>query len=306
MQKIKNHQLHVSLTCLMTASLIVLAGEYVAGQEIKMGFIPPANSKVTEADYRKGKYILQNTYQSIEDHDGNIVYADLWNVGMAYSLMGVDHESIMTMFRESKRMNSDSFKQVIAHAFNGKDPNENRLIKLLGEPFKDLVRDCNVEIEPTTLAERIAKKQSQDLTGLNEELIDQLIVLMDKDQRHRYSHTSYVANHDAQNQLDKEIQTSLANLFDEHGYPGRALVGEEYAGCACLLLEHGGDLAHQEKYFPLVVEAFKNGEVTRPYLLMLVDRIHWKKTKKQIFGSHAGVPLDREEVIQKTRQDLGW
>ncbi len=145
-----------------------------------------------------------------------------------------------------------------------------------------------------------------DLKGLNEDIVDQLIVLADKDQRFRFSSTSNKDNWEAQNKLNMEVQLALAKLFDKHGYPGLSVVGEKYAGEACLLLEHGGQLAHQEKYYPLVAEAFKNGEAPRPYVLMLDDRIHWKKTKEQIFGSHVGVPLDSDAVIERVKKQLGW
>ena len=47
------------------------------------------------------------------------------------------------------------------------------------------------------------------------------------------------------------------------------------------------------------------GEVKKPYVRMLVDRIHWKKTGKQIFGSHGSIPFDDEKTIQQYREKYG-
>ena len=38
---------------------------------------------------------------------------------------------------------------------------------------------------------------------------------------------------------------------------------------------------------------------------MLLDRIHWKETNKQYFGSHVGVPLETEEEIKRIKLKYG-
>lgn len=291
----------------MGLTFVLLAGACsVVGQEIRLDYFPKKNVNVTVTDYKKGRYILENTYRSIRGHEGKPVYADYWNVGVAYSYMGVNHDSTLGMFRKSKQVNESSFSQIVAHSMRDKDAMENRLVKLLGQPFLEIIKDCNLELKPTTLAKRMEEKDALDLEGLNESLIDELLVLMDKDQRYRYSSTAYKGNWNEQNKLDMEVQLAIAELFDKNGYPGSSAVGAKFSGHACLMLEHGGELAHQEKYYPLVKDAYVKGEVPESCFLMLIDRIHWKKTKKQIFGSHAGVPFDSDEVIKKIKDDIGW
>ena len=118
---------------------------------------------------------------------------------------------------------------------------------------------------------------------------------MDKDSFYRYK-TEW---DERQRKLDMDVQLELTEILNTYGYPGKSLVGENYMNYACLMIEHGGELEYQEKYLPMVAEALKNGELEKNYVRMLIDRIHWKKTNKQIFGSQNGVPFDTDEVIRE-------
>ncbi len=286
--------------------LIYMLIHSTQAQEIIMDYYPEKPTTTADVDYARGKQMLSNIYQSIKDHNNEMVYADYWNVGIAYSYMRLEDTLILSFLKKAKTINEDSFCHIIAYALDRKSVEENRLFKLLGSPFKNLVSDCDIGIlKRTDISERYKIKDGMNLTGLNEHLIDKLIILMDKDQYYRFSPTEYNSNWETQTKLDKEIEIELAEIFDTYGYPGKSLVGEEFMNHACLLLEHGGTLAHQEKYFPLVTRALANEEVDKSFVRMLIDRIHWKKTRKQIFGSHAGVPFDESAIIEKIKKTYG-
>ena len=54
-------------------------------QEIDTEFYPEYSEAVARADYDHGKYILTNSYRQIEDSKNGIVYADHWNIAVAYA-----------------------------------------------------------------------------------------------------------------------------------------------------------------------------------------------------------------------------
>jgi len=95
-------------------------------------------------------------------------------------------------------------------------------------------------------------------------------------------------------------------LFNKFGYPGKSIVGDnEYQDYTCLLVEHGQTLENQKKWFEIIAKALKNEELHKNPVRMLIDRIHWKEPGKQIFGSHAGIPFDNEEVIKAIEEKYG-
>ena len=54
----------------------------------------------------------------------------------------------------------------------------------------------------------------------------------------------------------------LSAIVDEHGWPGKSVVGEEAAHAAWLILQHA--IAHpdlQRRCFPLLVKEVENGEM---------------------------------------------
>jgi len=264
-------------------------------EEIRMDFIPEKLTAVTSEDYTKGRYMLQNTYQTIREDGGKLTYTDYWNVAFSYAHMGVNKETIFGLLQRFKAIDSKSFCEYVNFQIRkDKDIRKTKFYELLGEKYTHFVSDCEgIEINRRSLAEIMKEKEGLDLTGLNESLIDQLINMLYKDQYYRRE----VGYTDGQKKLDEEVQIELVKIFDKYGYPGQSLVGEKYRNYACFLLEHGGTMENYEKYFPLVAGALTNGELDKPPVRMLIDRIHWRKTGKQIFGSHAGKPFDTEDVI---------
>lgn len=276
-------------------------------QFAEMDFIPRHKTGISKEDYQRGKYFLVNTYQSIREHENNWVYADYWNVAVAYQLMRVHRDSILGALQTSQEMDTEDFCSIVSHMLEKKNgPKDTKWYATLGDDFLKLVQPCQtIHSTGYSRSEEEDKKEALDLTGLDEPLINRLIALMDKDQRYRKLGEDYDANWAEQTQLDKEIQDEMESIFTTYGYPGRSLVGKRYMSYACLMLEHGGEIAYQEKWFPIVIEAMQAGEVDRNIVRMLIDRIHWKKTGKQIFGSHVGVSFDAEEVVKDVKEKYG-
>lgn len=76
----------------------------------------------------------------------------------------------------------------------------------------------------------------------------------------------------------------IEKIIDQHGYPGKSLVGEEQSSTAFLVIQHS-DLASQEKYLPLLKEAAEAGELPYSNLALLIDRIRMRHKLPQIYGT---------------------
>lgn len=111
----------------------------------------------------------------------------------------------------------------------------------------------------------------------------------------------YQDNLEAQQQLDAQNTAQLQQLLASYGYPGKSLVGEAFGDYAAIVMIHSSDLDFQEASLPLLATACKNGEASYGVLKLLVDKIHWKKTGKQVFGSQIGVPFDEPAVVARIK-----
>jgi hypothetical protein len=85
-------------------------------------------------------------------------------------------------------------------------------------------------------------------------------------------------------QTDSANMAQLEKIVDQHGWPGKSLVGDQAAMAAFLVLQYA-DLSLQEKYLPLVQAAADKGDVERSHLAMLQDRINMRKNKPQLYGT---------------------
>lgn len=272
-------------------------------QVIDLDYFPEYNESVSKEKYNWGKEVLKNSYAQI--NGGNdICYADYWNVAVAYASMGVDKQVVFKFLKKSKSSDKEDFCIIVNESNDEKNGVENtRFYKLLGVMYKELVSDCHgFKNEPPTIEEMMKMKDSIDLNKCNGSLIDVLIVNIEKDQRYRYSTSVYDNNKSKQDSLDRVVQANMIKILDQFGYPGKDIVGEPFMNYASLMIEHGGALAYQEKYLPMVAEAYQKGQVDRTALSMLIDRVYWRKTGKQIFGSHISVPFHTNEVITKVKR----
>lgn len=275
-------------------------------QNLDVSYIPEPNDKVTMSEYNRGKELLHNAYDQYTG-DGKVTYVDFWNVAFALSHMGVEKEIILSYLRKAKATDSESFCKIANFQIDRRGGlSETPFYKLLGEAYTHLISDCSgIIIEPVSMEARLREKEKLELARYNERLIDKLITLMDMDQRYRTSSELYKKNQAKQDRLDAKVQEKLTLILEKYGYPGKELVGEPFMNYACLLIEHGGKLDYQEKYLPMVVEAYHKGQVDKAFLTMLIDRVQWKKTGKQIYGSHMGVPFESAKVISEVKSKYG-
>ena len=114
--------------------------------------------------------------------------------------------------------------------------------------------------------------------------------------------------------VDKRNTARLKEIIDEHGWPGRSLVGERASRSAWLLALHA-DLDHkfQERALELM-EAMEPGEIDPRDIAYLKDRVLVAEGEEQIYGTQFGcrggdlvprTPIVDEKDVDERRAEVG-
>ncbi|HEX5352560.1 MAG TPA: DUF6624 domain-containing protein [Rhodanobacteraceae bacterium] len=78
----------------------------------------------------------------------------------------------------------------------------------------------------------------------------------------------------------------LADIIEQHGWPGLTLVGEEGAWAAWLIVQHSiGNPPFMRQCLSLLKQAASDGEAVPWQVAMLEDRIRMYEGRPQIYGS---------------------
>lgn len=264
-------------------------------------YYPSQKKGISNEDYNKGKYFLENTYKQMKEH-GNSCYADYWNIALAYAYMGQSSKEILELLTKSKIDNPTNFCIIANWAAKDKPIEESKLFEWLGQDFIALVSDCAGVTE--NAEEDLKLKDKSAYTGYNFELIMQLDEILTKDQAYRKEH-GFINNSvlvGKQRILDSENEKAVADMIQQYGYPGKTAVGEEWRDIACLILVHANSLSIQERLLPIIAKEANNGELSKSIVRILVDKIQLKKTGKQIFGSQSGIPFEEEVIIREVER----
>jgi Family of unknown function (DUF6624)/PQQ-like domain len=117
-----------------------------------------------------------------------------------------------------------------------------------------------------------------------------------------------------QAEIDNRLLKRLEEIIGQYGWPGRSLVGADASLAAFLIIQHA-DYEYQKKYFPLIKEAMKKGEIRPQDVALLEDRILMREGKKQIYGSQLTRndatgkyelwPVEDEENLDNRRASVG-
>ncbi len=165
-------------------------------------------------------------------------------------------------------------------------------------------------------------KQAAFEATLNQPLVKELKEIMEKDQRHRKNAREYREKYGQdsdeyknlwvqQNELDSLNELRVVEIINEHGYPGKSLVGKQ-SRVAFFVIQHA-DLETQEKYLPILKAAAEKGELQYSSLALLIDRVNVRNDRKQIYGTQIGMedgkyiisPIEDEKNVNKRREKVG-
>ncbi|MGH3346393.1 MAG: DUF6624 domain-containing protein [Nocardioides sp.] len=115
--------------------------------------------------------------------------------------------------------------------------------------------------------------------------------------------------------LHEDRQARLAEIFDEHGWPGHDLVGEEGSTAAWVIAQHSDlDLAFQEQALELLAEAVAEDDASPGDLAYLTDRVAVAKSEPQPYGTQircergkpvSPTPIADPDAVEGLRAEAG-
>ena len=103
-------------------------------------------------------------------------------------------------------------------------------------------------------------------------------------------------------------------IIDQHGWPGKSLVGSSGSLAAFLVIQHS-DLTTMQKYLPLMRQAAAKGELDKRNLALVEDRVLTYQDKPQLYGSQLRTnpqtgkneffPIADEAHVDERRASMG-
>jgi len=257
---------------------------------------------IDSKDYKRGRYILENSKRQLSEAGGVKNYADYWNFALASALMGKSKELVLSYLKESKKSDNVAFNDICKRliGLSKNDIKNTRFYKVLNQDFVDLFNESNSDLK-----QEKNEQEEENFVFENNEVASIIRVMLSRDQKYRgdYDFISDKNKQRLQYKLDEYNCKELEFLFNKYGYAGKSLLGDNvYKNYMCLIVEHGQKLEDQKRWLNVILVALSKGELDKNPVRMLLDRIHWKETGKQYFGSHMGVPFEDEKEINKIRR----
>jgi hypothetical protein len=115
-------------------------------------------------------------------------------------------------------------------------------------------------------------------------------------------------------EIDARNTAWMKEVVDQHGWPGKSLVGTDGAQKAWLLVQHADrDRAFQKRCLPLLAGAVKKGEASPDHLAYLTDRVKVADKEKQVYGTQfhevggklEPYPIEDEANVDQRRKEVG-
>jgi hypothetical protein len=148
----------------------------------------------------------------------------------------------------------------------------------------------------------------------NEPLRQELLQMRDADQRVR-STAFHATNFHRILEVDSRHLGRLKEIVEQHGWPGKSLVGEDGANAAWLLVQHATqDPKFMKHCRGLMEQAVKDGEAAAKDYAYLVDRVRLQDGKPQLYGTQFVQdskgrlmlqPLKDPEDVDERRRKMG-
>lgn len=98
-----------------------------------------------------------------------------------------------------------------------------------------------------------------------------------------------------------KILDELNNLITQFGYPGKTLVGNEYAIAFSII--SSANLEYKEKYYKLIIDAADKGELDWTDVAFFVDKIKVAKKEKQVYGTQFKIDEAQRKILYYPIED---
>jgi hypothetical protein len=149
-------------------------------------------------------------------------------------------------------------------------------------------------------------------------LREELLLLRKVDQAARVGFAEAMARNDAEygrrlQESDSKRAARLKTIVADVGWPTIALVGQDGAEAAWLLLQHAPDTAWQASMLPMLERAANAGDVRRGDLALLTDRVLVRSGRPQRYGGSFSItggrlvadPIEDEGNVDARRAAVG-
>ena len=121
--------------------------------------------------------------------------------------------------------------------------------------------------------------------------------------------------------IDAENIIKVEKIISEFGYPGKSLVGEPENTTVFYVIQHSDKI---QKYYSLIEDAGKKGELPFKYVGMMLDRKLTNEQKPQVYGTQLAfrivtnqktgkqenftyvLPIDDPQNVNKRRKEAGF
>jgi hypothetical protein len=108
-----------------------------------------------------------------------------------------------------------------------------------------------------------------------------------------------------------KVFDTIDKLVSKYGYPGKSLVGAEYAIVFSIISTAG--LKYKEKYYDLIIDAADKAELDWSDVAFFVDKVKVAKKEKQVYGTQYKIldgsilfyPLENKELLNTRRKKAG-
>lgn len=125
---------------------------------------------------------------------------------------------------------------------------------------------------------------------MDEALRDELLRMLEEDQAERLEGADFGG--------DQPRTERLAEIIDEHGWPGYSLVGEEAEDAAWAIAQHSDlDPAFQRRALAYLAAAVEADDASPGNLAYLTDRIAVAAGEPQTYGTQVGCGEDGPEPV---------
>jgi hypothetical protein len=131
---------------------------------------------------------------------------------------------------------------------------------------------------------------------------------LDQNMRTSGNHT------DIDHKVDKQNLIKVVSLIEKCGMPTLKEISKKQMSAIWLVFQHA-DNTNRKKYFPLLKESAKNGDLNRSNIALMEDRILMIDGKPQIYGSQISqnsktkkwelYNLENPEFVDKRRAEVG-
>lgn len=126
--------------------------------------------------------------------------------------------------------------------------------------------------------------------NINEELRNEILSMAEEDRSVRDALAEdgslFDGYHPKMEDVHKRNAARLAAIIDEHGWPGRSMVGEDGTEAAWRIVQHSiGDTELQRRCLSLIKDAASSNESPSWQIAYLEDRIRSFEGRPQLYGT---------------------